>query len=118
MPHESGWVNSSLEAIVRLRFSNGVEHEFIIDTGFDGALVLPRSIVESLGLTVGDSEEVELAQGKTEMESALAKILWLGEERDAQILITNQEYLLIGTELLRGTCLTIDYVALTTSIDL
>ena len=117
MPHESGWVNSSLEAIVRLRFSNGVEHDFIIDTGFDGALVLPRHIVESLGLTIVGSEEVKLAQGKTDMESALAKVIWLGKERDAEVLITEDESL-IGTELLRGTCLTIDYVALITSIAL
>ena len=117
MPHESGWVNSSLEAIVRLRFSNGVEQNFIIDTGFDGALMLPRFIVESLGLTISDSEEVKLAKGETEMESALAKIIWLGEERYAQVLVTEDESL-IGTELLRGTCLTIDYVALITSIAL
>jgi len=117
MAHESGWVNPSLEAIVRLRFLDGAEHTFVVDTGFSGALMMPRSIVESFGLIIVGSEEMKLAEGKIEMESALAKVIWLGEERDAQVHITKDESLL-GTELLRGTCLTIDYVALTVSIDL
>lgn len=117
MPRESGWVNPSLEAIVRLHFLDGAEHTFVIDTGFDGALIMPRPIVESLGLAIHAVEDLKLAQGKAQVESTLAKILWLGEERDAQVLITEDESL-IGTELLRGTRLTIDYVALTVSIDL
>jgi clan AA aspartic protease len=118
MPRETGWVNSSLEAIVSLRFSNGVAYDFIVDTGFDGALVLPRPIVKGLGLTILSIEPVKLAKGITEMESALAKVFWLGKECDAQALITEDEYLLLGTELLKGTRLTIDYIALTVSIDL
>jgi len=117
MPQESGDVNPSLEPIVGMLFTSGERQEFIVDTAFDGALVLPRPVAESLGLVVIGSEEVKLAAGKAEMQAALAKVRWLGEERYAEVLISEDDYSLLGTELLRRTRLTIDYVALTVSID-
>jgi clan AA aspartic protease len=117
MPQESGNVNPYLEPIVGILFAGGAPQEVIVDTAFDGALVLPRSVAELLGFVVVGSEEVKLAAGKAEMQAALAKVRWLGEERDAEVLISEDSDSLLGTELLKGTCLTIDYVALTVSID-
>lgn len=41
MPHESGEVTDSREARVRVRFAGGALAECVVDTGFDGALMLP-----------------------------------------------------------------------------
>jgi predicted aspartyl protease len=50
MPHESGSVNSSLEAIVSIRLVGAQAVECLIDTGFDGGLLLPGAVVASLQL--------------------------------------------------------------------
>lgn len=116
MHQETGWVNPSLEAIIRLRFLDGAEHTFVIDTGFNGALIMPRSIALSMGLVIVGSAEMGLVNEKIEMEYALSRIKWFGEERDAQVYISEDESLL-GTELLRGTLLAIDYVASTVLLE-
>jgi hypothetical protein len=46
---------------------------------------------------------------------SLVTVRWLGEERDAEVLISEGNDSLIGTELLRATQLTIDYAACTVS---
>lgn len=60
MPSVTGTVNDALEARVRLRLIGGssgdLEIECVIDTGFDGALVLPAAIIERLGLPIVSHE--------------------------------------------------------------
>jgi predicted aspartyl protease len=41
MPQESGSVNALREAIVEVRFGEGQTFECVVDTGFDGALIIP-----------------------------------------------------------------------------
>jgi predicted aspartyl protease len=43
MAREDGSVNARREAWLRVRTSRGETLDCLIDTGFDGALVLPRS---------------------------------------------------------------------------
>lgn len=50
MPQESGSVNALREAIVEIRFVGGDAFECVIDTGFDGALILPSAVAERLRL--------------------------------------------------------------------
>ncbi len=37
--------------------------EFIVDTGFDGDLALPQSVINRLEATVSDAHDVRLADG-------------------------------------------------------
>jgi len=100
-----------------IRLADREDVECIIDTGFDGALVLPRDVVDSLGFPILGGEEVELVGGvRTWADISLATVRWLGEDREAEILVTEANDSLIGTELFRGTRLTIDYAAGTVSI--
>jgi clan AA aspartic protease len=98
----------SLEALVCLQVIGGVEIEAIIDTGFTGALMLPEEIVEELGLPWVAFEKCFLA-GNVEDEADLvsAQVEWLGEVRRVDVIV--KPGYLIGTQLLAGTRLTIDY---------
>src|SRR5262249_42859978 len=114
---ESGSVSHSLEARILIRFGDRAHVECIIDTGFDGALVLPRDLVDSLGLPILGGEEIELVGDlRAWVNISLGNVRWLGEDRDAEILISEGNDCLIGTELLCGTRLTIDYAGGTVSI--
>lgn len=116
MPSEAGNVTEALEARVRVRIIGGLEVECTVDTGFTGALVLPSEVVLQLGLPV-ISHEIFAMVGDLEdsADVVLAQIEWLGEVRRVDVIVTD-DYL-IGTELLAGTRLTIDYVAGTIKID-
>lgn len=50
------------------------------------------------------------------MDISLAEIDWLGEERKVHVIVGEANDSLIGTELLKGTQLSIDYIAYTVSI--
>jgi len=79
--------------------------------------MLSRDLIDGLDLPILGGEEIELAGNvRTWADISLATVRWLGEERDAQILVSDGSDSLIGTELLRGTRLTIDYAAATVSI--
>ncbi|HKC65475.1 MAG TPA: hypothetical protein VKB86_17670 [Pyrinomonadaceae bacterium] len=52
MAREDGSVNAQLEAWLRIRATNGETIECLVDTGFNGALMLPRSEAVRLRLTV------------------------------------------------------------------
>ncbi len=111
----SGRLTESLEACVRLRLIGGVEVEVIVDTGFTGALLLPEEIVEALGLPFIGFEKCFLA-GNVEDEADLfsAQVEWLGEVRRVDVIA--KPGFLIGTQLLAGTRLTIDYAERTVLI--
>ena len=54
---ESGKVNEQLEPCIFVEFGNGKNVEFMIDTGFNGALCVPLSLMKELGLkTVSEVE--------------------------------------------------------------
>lgn len=79
--------------------------EGILDTGFDGYLCLPLTIAVPLGLELIDAADSELADGTiVEDEPVFAgKVEWNGEIMDVEILRTKSSKVLIGTSLLKGT---------------
>jgi clan AA aspartic protease len=110
MAEEKGVVNENLEAVLEIRLINGSIIECVIDTGFNGSLLLPRNFVEANSMFFVGSEEVELAEEiKAEIETALADIKWLDEEFSARIFVSEAGEALIGTEMLADTLLEIDY---------
>ena len=56
MASTAGRVNEAPEPVVAVRLVGGLagdlEVECVVDTGFTGALVLPRAVVERLGLSL------------------------------------------------------------------
>ena len=79
--------------------------EGILDTGFDGYLCLPLTIAVPLGLELIDAADSELADGTiVEDEPVFAgNVEWNGEIMDVEILLTKSSKVLIGTSLLKGT---------------
>jgi clan AA aspartic protease len=118
MPPESGRVAGSREALVPVRFASGAAAECVVDTGFDGALMLPRPLVESLHLDIVGRLVFRSAGGTlTEADVALAEVEWLGEGRLYEVIVGAGEDSLLGTEMLEGARLTIDYAARSAVID-
>lgn len=112
MAHESGSVNSSREALIEVRLNSGEAIECVVDTGFDGGLMLPRAFADSLQIPILGRLTFEMVGGmKMVAPVGLLAIEWLDELREIEMIVGEGNDALIGTELLTGTTLNIDYVA-------
>lgn len=115
MAEETGRVTATREALLRLRLSAAETVECLIDTGFTGALVLPQALVGRLNLPIVGREIFEMVGGRQFIASvAFAEIEWLGEARTVRVIVSEET--LLGTELLDGTRLTIDYIGHTVTV--
>ena len=82
----TGSVNADYEAIIRLRVQGPARHkhevEAIIDTGFNGFLTLPPSLVIALGLTRLSRGRALLASGSEELFDIYGvTVLWDGQQQ-------------------------------------
>jgi clan AA aspartic protease len=110
MPQESGSVNVLREAIVEIRFAGGVSQNCIVDTGFDGALILPASVAKRLVLPTVARLVFELVGGaRMSADVALGEIEWLGKHRTVEVIMSESNDALIGTEMFEGAKLIVDY---------
>jgi clan AA aspartic protease len=115
MAKETGRVTATREALLRLQLSPGETIECLVDTGFTGSLVLPQALVTRLNLPVVGREVFEMVGGRQFIASvAFAEIEWLGATRTVRVIVS--EDTLLGTELLDGTRLTVDYIAYTVTV--
>lgn len=118
----SGRVDEKLRALIRVPVAAELkeprtELAVWIDTAFNGGLVIPRSQIESLGLVKQSSAEAILADGRTvELETYACTFDWFGGTYETQIVANDGEYPLLGTMLLDGHKLEIDYQAKTVSV--
>jgi clan AA aspartic protease len=81
-----------------------------IDTAFNGGLAIPRKQIAWLGLTKHSSAEAILADGRTvELETYSCFFDWFGNTYETQVAASDGEYPLLGTMLLDGHRLVIDY---------
>lgn len=119
MAQELGWVNDRLEPIIPVRFVNGATIDCVIDTGFDGLLMLPQKFVRENGfLILGWQNFHGVGQIQpSRVNAAVAGIKWLGDDFDAEILVSPLGFALVGATLLLDTRLTIDYAAATVVIE-
>jgi clan AA aspartic protease len=110
MPQESGSVNALREAIVEIRFAGGQKFECVVDTGFDGALILPASVAIRFGLSIVARLVFELVGGaRMSADVALGEIEWLGQRRTVEVILSEGDDALIGTEMFEGAKLIVDY---------
>lgn len=98
------------EATIQLTVSSATDDRTVtavIDTGFDGFLTLPQSLIDELGLPFRGSENVILADGQeTTLSLYTATVSWDGQERRVLTLAV-EDGALIGMNLLEGHLLTI-----------
>ena len=117
-----GFVDDSLRAIIRVPVSasrDGERTEILvwIDIAFNGGLVIPRKQVADLNLLNRSSAEAVLADGKlVELETFACFFDWFGHTYETQIVATDAKLPLLGTLLLDGHRLDIDYVARTVEL--
>lgn len=117
MAQEKGFVNENLEAVLTIELSNGSTMECVLDTGFNGFLLLPRSFVEANSLDFVGREAVTMVEQKTtEIDFAAGTVKWLGEEILVGILVSEVNESLLGTQMLIDSVLKIDYKNLTVKI--
>lgn len=117
MAREDGSVNAQLEAWLRVQATNGELIECLIDTGFNGALVLPRAEAVRLNLTIlGRVPIIGVGRMRQIADIAELEIEWLGQSRAVEVIISDGDDSLLGTELLDGSRLIVDYVAYTVTI--
>jgi clan AA aspartic protease len=117
-----GFVDDGLRALLRVpvsasRDGNRTEIVVWIDTAFNGGLVIPRKQIAELGLVKESSAEAVLADGRTvALETFACSFEWFGNSYETQVVASDGEYPLLGTMLLDGHRLHIDYGAKTVEL--
>jgi clan AA aspartic protease len=111
MDEERGNVNERHEACVFVEFENGTKVEFLIDTGFDGHLCLPRSAMDELNLQAVTSTFIYGIGNHTEiLEVGKVDVIWCNKKLpNIEFLINEGEDFLLGTALLEDKELYINY---------
>lgn len=109
-----GHVNSRGEPVVRifLLFSTNrsQSHSAVIDTGFNGTLSLPESLIQRLGWRWIGYESYEIATGDVVREKVfVGRIRWFGRTQEVDTVASHAKDILIGTRLLEERRLTIDF---------
>lgn len=87
-----------------------IESEFIVDTGFEGDLAIPESLITRLNADLSGSDTFALADGSRLVCPTYDLVLeWSGESRVAEVLATSGQPL-IGTQLLDNMLIQIEMV--------
>jgi clan AA aspartic protease len=105
---------SQLHALLPVEFraagGPAVTIEFVVDTGFTGALALPAAAVAALGLPYALHMPATLADdSETHLPVHEATIVWDGHEAKAAVIAAGRRPLL-GTALLDGATFTAQFV--------
>jgi clan AA aspartic protease len=117
MAREDGSVNAQLEAWLRVRATNGEIVECLVDTGFNGSLMLPRSEAVRLKLTVlGRVPIIGVGRARSIADIAELEVEWLGQTRAVEVIISDGDDALLGSLMLDGSRLVVDYIGYTMTV--
>ena len=98
-----------MHVTLRLTDRPDIEVEFVLDTGFDGYLILPEFAVSALNLPYAYPLDAHFANGLVEETSVhKLQLVWDGEVREVDVLATGNRPLL-GTLLMDGHDLHISF---------
>src|SRR6266545_5954797 len=90
----------------------------LVDTGFDGALMLSLPAALQIGLRLSNMVQVELADGSIKKEFVFeAKVVLDEETVPVDVLLTSSDESLVGTALLQNQSLMIDFKSQKISLD-
>ena len=108
-----GHVNEFGEPIVQIGIPIGKRihvMDAVIDTGFNSYVSIPEKIIKRCNWQCIGDEAYELANGATIHEKVyLGKIVFAGQAQRAYIVSTKADDILIGTKLLKGMELRINF---------
>jgi clan AA aspartic protease len=119
----TGFVDDSGRALIRIRLRNptdekDIEIETWIDTGFTGELVLPKAIVNSIGLPIGPAVKARLADGsEIQLDTYTCRLDWFGEWERIEVVANEGQFPLLGVGLLMNRDLHIGYPTRTVVIE-
>jgi len=108
----TGRVTSEREAVVPIEILDAEEHlirfEATLDTGYDGFLTMPRSLIDELGLAFIGPARAALGDGKeVRMNLFLGAVRWDDGLRDALVLEA-EGGILVGMAMLVGCRVSLD----------
>ncbi len=118
-----GIVDGQLRALIEVSISptKTGSHEMVevwIDTAFNGGLVMPRDMVQKLGLKSASSTDAVLADGQlVELETFSCYLEWFGHKYRTQVVANDGQIPLLGTMLLSNRRLLIDYATKLVTLD-
>ena len=110
----TGQVTVDREAVIQLEVYGSEQKreivDFVIDTGFNGYLILPGDLVERLNLQSAGKRRATLGDGNTVLlDVCIASVLWYKERREVLALRADGGPL-IGMSLLHGNRLNVEVV--------
>lgn len=95
-----------------------VEITVWVDTAFNGERVVPRAMIESLGLEQSAGIRARLADGnEVTLESYACILDWFGEQRAVEVIANNGQMSLLGIGLLIGHRLVDDHEDLVVGVE-
>lgn len=110
-----GTVDALGRALVSLsirveRVEQAYEVDAWVDTAFDGELVMPRRLIEDAALPQSAAIEARLADGASvTLETYSCVLDWFDAAVAVEVIANEGEFPLLGTGLLKGRRLVIDY---------
>ena len=107
-----GSVNTNREAVIQIAVLSDSKRikaiRSVIDTGYTGDLMLPRAIVNELGLSLQAIQDATLGDGSlTTFEMYAGSVIWDGQARRVEVNASETECL-VGMGLLEEYKLEID----------
>jgi clan AA aspartic protease len=105
-----GYFNSRNEPVVKLDVGS-LSIEMLVDTGFDGSLILPGDLAEKMDLEFEGNEEFCSVTGAPfDVSTCVMEIDWLGKTIRVPLAKTSSvTEALLGSHMLKNCRLTIDY---------
>lgn len=87
----------------------GRKIEALLDTGFNGHVMLPSAVIEELGLDQIGISDYLTASGDARLTKVyVAKIMLFGEEVEVPVLSTNADFSLAGMDLFNNCRIVIE----------
>ncbi len=104
-----GWIDDQISPRIKVKVAVGTELEPVVDTGFNGHLVLPKRHLKKLGFVYRGWRLIELADG-SKIPSAFYEgtIFWFGRKRKVWVHPTKSEDTLLRTQMLVGYVFELD----------
>lgn len=104
--------------IAAVTSAGNIFEKMLVDTGFDGEVAIHYNNADRFELELQDYLNIEYASGDSVDEIyGYAKILWHGEIREVEIILSGDEEPSIGTRLLNGCVMTMNFIDNTLAID-